>query len=75
MNPNNELKASELMDIIASQLRSLHEMDLNDRNIGKCIAKSKEVANLAGKAITLSYYELERQKMSVGDKLLPEPTK
>lgn len=67
------MQASELMDIVSSQLRKLSSMDLNDRNIGKCIAQSKEVGNLSGKCITLAAYELEKQRLGVeGQNLLPE---
>jgi hypothetical protein len=48
-------------------------MDLSDRNIGKCIAQSKEIGNLAGKAIQLSAYEIEKQKLGLStDELIPE---
>lgn len=73
MKQNKELGASELMNIIADQLRKLSSMELSDRNIGKCIAQSKEIGNLAGKAIALSHYELERKRIGSGStSLLPE---
>jgi hypothetical protein len=53
------------MDILANQLRKLAAMELTDRNIGKCIAQSKEIGNLAGKAIALSHYELEKQRIGM----------
>lgn len=69
---NNSLEAPELMDIIAFQLRKLSGMELTDRNIGKCIAQSKEIGNLAGKAIALSHYELEKRRIGVpGRQMLP----
>jgi hypothetical protein len=42
--------------------------------MGKLIAQSKEVGNLAGKAIALSAYELEKKRVGTGSnqKLLPE---
>jgi hypothetical protein len=45
-------------------------MELTDRNISKCIAQSKEVGNLAGKAIALSHYELEKQRLGIPSKAL-----
>ncbi len=69
----NNITAKELMQILSSQIRELSSMDINDRNISKCIAKSKEVSNLAGKAIALSAYELEKIKIgNVGENLLPQ---
>lgn len=64
MNERKNLEACELMDIIANQLRKLSSMELADRNIGKCIAQSKEIGNLAGKAIALSHYELEKRRIA-----------
>ena len=72
MTQNNQLDAPELMEIIANQLRKLAGMELTDRNIGKCIAQSKEIGNLSGKAIALSHYELERRRIGPPSKgLLP----
>lgn len=47
---------------------------LADRNIGKCIAQSKEVSNLAGKAIALSHYELEKRRIGPPSKQLLLPS-
>jgi len=65
MKQQNELTAKELMQIVATQLRTLSQTDINDRNMTKLIAQSKEVGNLAGKAIALSSFELEKSKAGV----------
>lgn len=70
---NSPLEAPELMSIIASQLRKLSAMEITDRNIGKCISQSKEIGNLAGKAIALSYYELEKRRIGPPTKQLLPP--
>lgn len=62
MQDKGNISASELMSILTNTLRELSSMDLNDKNVGKCIARSKEISNLAGKAISLSVYELEKNK-------------
>lgn len=67
------LTSIELMDIISNNLRELNSIDINDRNIGKTIARSKEIGNLAGKAISLSAFALEKQRLGVtNSNLLPE---
>lgn len=72
MQKNDKITATELMGILSTTLRELSSMDLNDRNIGKCIARSKEISNLAGKAISLSAYELEKNKAGIkSTELLP----
>jgi hypothetical protein len=55
------MTAPELMNIISKQLRTLAETPITDKNMPRLISQSKEVGNLAGKAIALSGYELEKQ--------------
>jgi hypothetical protein len=70
MSQNKQLEAPELMDIIANQLRKLSSLELTDKNLGKAIAQSKEIGNLAGKAIALSHYELEKKRIGIPSKQL-----
>lgn len=72
MKQNEKLSGVELMDILASQLRTLHATKVDDRNFMKVVAQSKEVGNLAGKAIQLASYDLERSRInkSTGSNLL-----
>lgn len=68
-NQTQPLQVTELHEILAKQVRTLTNTDINDRNMPKIIAQSKEVGNLAGKIIALSHYDLLKHNAAASFKL------
>lgn len=74
-NKVEELSASELMDMIAFQLRTLQTTEVSDALFDKKVMLAGTIFNGAGKAIKLSAYQLMRNSRGKGQALLPEQEK
>lgn len=63
---SKNIGVNELHEMLSKQLRELSEMPLNDKNINKQIAKSKEIFNGSGKLINLAVYQLTLDQLQIG---------
>lgn len=75
MKNNEQMEARELHEIMTSQLRELHNVNINDKNIARKIDLAKQIFNGAGKMIALSAYVSEANRTGNNGLLNEAPTK
>lgn len=69
----NQMTAYELRDIMAKQLRSLNELDVNDKNAARKIDTAKQIFNGGGKIIALAAYVTEAHRVGTSGEILALP--
>lgn len=67
------MTATELSEILTSELRSLSSMSETDKNAARKIDKAKQIFNGAGKLIALSSYVTEAKRIGGGGNILALP--